>query len=144
MMVDVIIEIGPVARQSAVAWIDYAGEVMADLRRIDDSSVSPEALEAFSDLLDRWRALLNDDGPFDWIGDESPDRVEYLMRALYHAGLAIERESQSGRARLRPEDADEFHMALVGKVMALLHNEGESYAQFVENMRAEWGVAGLA
>src|SRR5438128_2604112 len=116
MMEDVIIEIGPVAHQSAAAWIDYAGDVMGDLRRVGDAGVSPEALEAFSELLDQWQAQLGHDGPFDWVGDESPDRVEFLMRALYHAGLAIERESQSGRSRLRPEDADEFHMALVGKV----------------------------
>ena len=73
--------------------------------------------------------------------EEEPERVAYLMRSLYRAGLAIEHAEHLGRARLRPPEADEFHMVLVGQVLAMLAAEGDAHLHFVAGLREEWGVA---
>jgi hypothetical protein len=63
------------------------------------------------------------------------------MRSLYRAGLAIEHATNLGLATLRPPEADEFHMVLVGEVLALLQAEGDAHEQFVASLRDEWGIA---
>ena len=135
------LEVGPISHASAVAWLDYAREALDGLRHAPGSLVPTRALETFGELLDEWRVIAADDGPFRWISDEPPERVEFLIRALYEGGLVIERESEAHRARLRPHEADEFHTVLVDCVLSALESEGGSYAQFVEVMRNDWDIA---
>ena len=71
-----------------------------------------------------------------------PEKVEFLIRALYEAGLVIERESEAKRARLRPAEADEFHVVLVECVLEPRSRPGSgSNAEFVESLRDEWDIA---
>lgn len=137
------VQIGPVTQGSAVAWLDYAAGAVDDLAQIADPRLDGAALDAFRELLAAWRATVEPrhGGPFLWIGEEDPDRVEFLIQSLYRAGLAVEHAANLGQARLRPPEADEFHMVLVGEVLALLHAEGPAHAQFVESLREEWDVA---
>lgn len=136
------IEIGPVSAASAAAWLDYGTEVIAMLAVQRPANLSTDALEAFDSLIAEWRSVLDRGGAFHWIVEESPDRVEFLMKALYEAGLAVESLHESGVATLRPVAADEFHVALVTQVLAALEHEGPPHEQFVESLREEWGVAG--
>ncbi|MGZ8765471.1 MAG: hypothetical protein ACXW2C_07260 [Acidimicrobiia bacterium] len=135
------VEVGPVSHASAVAWLDYATEALADLRTAPASPVSPHALELFADLLAEWRAIAATDDRWRWTAEMAPEKVEFLIRALYEAGLVIEHESAAKRARLRPPEADEFHVVLVECVLAALEAEGGSSAQFVESLRNEWDIA---
>ena len=135
------LEVGPVSHASAVAWLDYAREALAGLRRAQGSRVPTGALNTFGELLDQWGVIAAEDRPFRWISEEPPERVEFLIRALYEGGLVIERESEAHRARLRPPEADEFHVVLVDCALSALEHEGPSYAQFAEGMRNEWDIA---
>ena len=135
------IDVGPISRASAVAWLDYADEALVDLRRAGGPSIPAGALDGFAALVREWRAVAAREDPFRWTVDLPPERVEYLIRALYEAGLVIERESEAHRARLRPREADEFHLVLVDRVLGALEQESPSNAQFVEAMRAVWRVA---
>jgi hypothetical protein len=135
------VEIGPVATPSADAWFEYATEALLDLRSLDDSGIDPAALAAFESLLEEWSETDRSGGTFHWIGEESPEQVEFLMRSLFRAGLAIEHAANLGQATLRPPEADEFHMVLVGEVLALLQVEGDAHQQFVASLREEWGIA---
>ncbi len=85
--------------------------------------------------------MLEDQVDWVWIGEDTAEHVEFLMAALYQAGLAMERASRLGKATLRPPEADEFHMMLVGEVLSVLRTEGPSHDQFVEALRSEWDVA---
>lgn len=124
-----------------MAWLDYAREALVGLRAAQGSRVPTGALNTFGELLDQWGVIAAAGGPFRWISDEPPERVEFLIRALYEGGLVIESESEAHRARLRPAEADEFHLVLVDCVLSALEREGPSYAQFAEVMRNEWDIA---
>jgi hypothetical protein len=136
------VQLGPIAKDQAVIWLEYADDALADLRGMREPTIHPSALDAFADMLREWNgAVLDDRAEWVWIGEDTAEHVEFLMAALYQAGLAMERASRLGKATLRPPEADEFHMMLVGEVLTVLKAEGPSHGQFVESLRAEWEVA---
>jgi hypothetical protein len=135
------IEIGPVSRASAMAWLDYATAAVADLRRVAPGSVAPSAIDGFEGLISTWREAAQAPGPFHWQSDEPPERVEFLMKALYTAGVEIERGVETHGMQLRPTAADEFHVVLVRQVLDTLALESRSNAEFVESIRNEWRIA---
>ena len=135
------IDIGPVSSDSAQAWITYATEMLALLRVLPEQELAPSVLDAFASLLEEWRPIAQGGGPFRWSSEQTPERVEYLLSALYVAGTLVEREAAAGRARLRPASADEFHLVLVHELLAALEHESETDAHFVQEMRNIWGIA---
>ena len=135
------VEIGPVSRASALAWLDYGEEAVAHFRRVTPQSVSSSAIDGFEELLTAWRIAARPPGPFHWETDEPPERVEYLMKALYSAGLEIEEGVERHSIGLRPAEADEFHMVVVRQVLDTLAQQGRSNAEFVESLRNEWRIA---
>lgn len=135
------IEIGPVSRASALVWLDYGAEAVAHFRRVAPQSVSSSAIDGFEELLTAWGIAAQLPGPFHWETDEPPERVEYLMKALYSAGLEIEEGVELHGMRLRPAEADEFHIVVVRQVLDALAQHGRSNAEFVESLRNEWRIA---
>lgn len=138
------VEIGPVSRASAHAWLDYATTALAELRAAHAGTVPASAMDRFEGLLVAWRdcaATTDPATPFHWETDEPPERVEFLMKALYTAGLEIERGAAAGTMTLRPAAADEFHIVMVQQVLATLERQDRSNAEFVESLRNEWTIA---
>jgi len=137
----VLIEIGPVSRQSAVAWLDYATVAGGELRSSETPRVPDRAIDKFEELVAQWRGAAEHEGPFHWSADLPPEKVEFLMNALYSAGLEIERGAAQGRMTLRPAAADEFHVVMVQQVLDTLALQGGSNAEFVESLRNDWLIA---
>lgn len=137
------VDIGPVSRASARAWIAYATETLSELRDLPDTERIAGAFDAFAARLDEWRSIAEGAEPFRWVGDESPEQVQYLVNALYWTGTIVSREATAGRARLRPPEADEFHVVLVQATLTALQNESEADAHFVEELRGVWRIARL-
>jgi hypothetical protein len=137
----VLIELGPVSATSARAWIAYAGEMLELLQALPEGELPAPALDAFASLLDQWRPVAERGEPFRWTSEEEPERVQYLLKALYVAGTLIEREASLGRAHLRPADADAFHFVLVRETFDALEHESKADAEFVTQMRNIWDVA---
>ena len=135
------IELGPVSPKSARAWVAYATEMLVLLRALPEQQLPPPALDAFASLLDVWRPIAERPEPFRWSSEEPPERVQYLLNALFVAGTLIEDEAASGRAPLRPAVADEFHVLLVREVLQTLEHQSDADAQFVEQMRNVWRIA---
>jgi hypothetical protein len=135
------IAVGPVSSDSAQAWISYATDTLALLRALPEEQLPRHALDGFASLLDEWRRIARHAGQFRWSSEERPERVQYLLNALYVAGTLIEREAASGRARLRPPEADEFHVVLVREALDALEHESDADAQFVAQMRNVWSIA---
>jgi hypothetical protein len=130
-----------VSPKSARAWVTYATEMLALLRALPERQLPAPALDAFGSLLDAWRPIAERPEPFRWSSEEPPERVQYLVNALFVAGTTIEDEAASGRAPLRPAAADEFHVLLVREVLQALEHESDADAQFVEQMRNVWRIA---
>jgi hypothetical protein len=135
------VDLGPVSPESAQAWISYATDTLGVLRALPDEQLPSRALDAFASLLNEWRPIAESGKPFRWSSEEQPERVQYLLNALHVAGTMIEQEAASGRARLRPASADEFHVLLVREALSALKHESDADAQFVEQMRNVWGIA---
>ena len=136
-----LIEIGPVSRESAVAWLDYATVAVGELRSSETPRVPDRAIDKFEELVAQWRGAAEHEGPFHWSADLPPEKVEFLMNALYSAGLEIERGAAQGRMTLRPAAADEFHVVMVQQVLDTLALQGGSNAEFVESLRNDWFIA---
>lgn len=148
-MESVRVEIGPVSRESAEAWFDYAGSVIRDLRQVGADRAPPEVLDTFEDLLNTWRSALPREPeageasePFHWSTERPDDEVGYLINALYETGLAVEADHEIGGLQLRPPEADEFHYAVVTQVLAALEAEGGPQSHLVEILREHWHAAG--
>lgn len=148
-MVSVRVEIGPVSRDSAEAWFDYADAVIRDLRQVGADRAPPEVLDTFEDLVEAWRSELPRDteggespDAFHWTTERSDDEVGYLINALYETGLAVEAAHEISGLQLRPPEADEFHYAVVNQVLAALEAEGGPQSHLVEILREHWDVAG--
>lgn len=137
------IVVGPVPVSSARAWLDYAEDTLEHLRSVDDVELPRPAFDAFEEILEEWRTIAKADEPFRWVSEQSPERAEYLISALYHVGNVVEREAAAGRRPLRPKEADEFHVRLISSVLVALEAEGTPYDQFVREIRGDWDIAGL-
>jgi hypothetical protein len=137
------VDIGPVTSTSARAWIAYASDTLVDLRELPEIDIVAGALDAFAELLDEWRPIAERAEPFRWVSEEPLERVTYLLNALYWAGTIVEREAATGRAHLRPPEADEFHIVLVRAALTALEQGSEADAHFVEELRGVWGIARL-
>ena len=135
------VDVGPVSRASARAWIAYATETVTELRNRPDVDLVAGALDTFVALLDEWRSIAERDEPFRWVREAPPEQVQYLVNALYWTGTIVQREASAGRARLRPPEADEFHVVLVRAALNALEHESEADAHFVEELRGVWGIA---
>lgn len=139
------VEIGPVPVGSALAWLDYAGDVIHELRAAP-RAVTEDVLDAFTAYVDEWRATAEratraGDDVFRWIGDANPENVEYLVFALYRLGTHLTQEEEGGLREPRPAAATKFHTVLVRSVLAALETEGEAEAHFVRQLREVWGPA---
>jgi hypothetical protein len=135
------IDLGPVSSGSAQAWVAYATDMLELLRALPEEQLPSHALDAFASLLNEWRQIADRSEPFRWSSEEPPERVQYLLNALYVAGTIVEQEAAEGRARLRPASADEFHVVLVREALGALEHESDADAQFVDQMRNVWGIA---
>ena len=135
------VEIGPVSRESASAWLDYADRVVASLRGIEADKAPPEVLDAFESVLAEWREAMEEPGEFHWVSERPSEEVGFMLNALYEAGLAVEAAHEMGAAELRPAEADEFHYAVVNQSLAWLEAEGGPDSHLVAILREHWGVA---
>jgi hypothetical protein len=121
----------------------YASDTLIELREQRDIELIAGALDAFAELLDEWRPIAERAEPFRWVGDAPPEQVQYLLNALYWAGPIVQREATGGRVRLRPPEADEFHVVLVQAALTALEHESEADAHFVGELRGVWRIARL-
>jgi hypothetical protein len=140
------VEIGPVPLRSAQSWLDYATSIVRELRAEPRTVAPPDVLASFTSYLDDWRTTAHaeaarHDEVFRWIGDASPDKVEYLVFALYRLGVRLTTEEDRGLRPPRPPEAAKFHGVLVRSVLAALEREGEAEAHFVAQLREVWGPA---
>jgi hypothetical protein len=140
------VDVGPVARGSAVAWIAWADEVCGELR--DDPSrgfaCSP-ALSDTSGYLQQWkRSDLSAYGPFRWHAEVDPDQLEYLIYGLLRLDAQLAVEVEDGRRPPAPSEGREFHQVLMRDLLHALAMEGTGRAAFVDQLRCCWPGAAEA
>jgi len=111
------------------------------LVRDNPREVPPPVLDSFTRYLDEWDAVARSDITFRWSGQAEPEQVAYFDEWLYRMGLRIEDDAEDDAARLRPPEADKFHVLLVHALLRSLERDAPSYCAFVSDLRRRWKIA---
>ena len=140
------VDVGPVARASAVAWITWADEVCRDLRADPSRESScPPLLFGAGGYLAQWkRPDLSVGGIFRWHADVHPDELEYLIHGLLQLDAQLAVEVEDGGQSPAPDEGREFYLVLVRDLLYALEMEGTGRAAFVDQLRCGWPVAAEA
>ncbi|MEZ5269380.1 MAG: hypothetical protein R2789_12760 [Microthrixaceae bacterium] len=72
------------------AWLGYAESVVESLRGAPAGRAPEEVLDAFVELIGIWRSVEPEGDRFHWVERTSAGRGQYMINALYEAGLAVE------------------------------------------------------
>jgi hypothetical protein len=141
------VDVGPVARGSAVAWIAWADEVCGELRNDPSTRFScPSPLSGVGGYLQQWkkRSDLSAGGTFRWHAELDPDHLEFLIHGLLRLDAQLAVEVEDGRRTPPPNEAREFHLVLVRDLLNALEMEGTGRAAFVDQLRCCWPGAAEA
>lgn len=141
------LDVGPVAPASAVAWIDWADEVLRELRNEPPTRVSLPAA-VFDDIggyLEQWRPRTSSvDKPFRWHAEIDADKLEYLVHALFKLDTRLLAEARGGERPGCPEEGRLFYLVLVRAMLHALEAESPARAAFVDQLRSSWPSAVVA
>ncbi|HUR22678.1 MAG TPA: hypothetical protein VMZ73_02280 [Acidimicrobiales bacterium] len=141
------LDVGPVAPASAVAWMDWAEEVFGELRNEPPTRVSLPAA-VFDDIggyLEQWMPHTRVvDRPFRWQAEIDPDKLEYLVHALFKLDTRLLAEAQRGERPGSPEEGRLFYLVLVRALLHALEVESPTRAAFVDQLRSSWPIAVVA
>ncbi len=137
------VSVGPVAPNSAAAWIGWARQVIGELRGDPAAAVklSPQVLDDVAAYVESWAGVNCDSEVFEWQVDVDPDELEYLTNALYNLDRRLADRAGRGPQRSAPAEARAFHLMLVQALLFALAQESPSRAAFVEQLRPCWPVA---
>ena len=140
------VDVGPVARGSAVAWIAWADDVCGELRNDPSRRSSwPPLLLGAGGYLEQWkRCDLSAGGTFRWHAEVDPDHLEYLIHGLLQLDAQLAVEVEGGRRPAAPNEGREFHLVLVRDLLHALEMEGTGRAAFVDQLRWCWPGAAEA
>jgi hypothetical protein len=137
----VLVEIGPVASASAIAWVAYARAVLTGfgLRGAKvEADLGAEVVQAFRGYLEEWEAAAASSREFKWSADVDPEAVQYLVHAFYRVVQRLADAAEQRGTRLMPPEAEAFNTSLVTGLLDSLEAEGEPVAAFAEELRGFW------
>lgn len=119
------VRIGPVSGEAARAWCDHLRRnlvVVADQRDALPFRLPDEIVEAFSVLLDEWRAAADGD-VFEWSADFPVDDVRTLVRYWANLDLMTAAHLERFEITWSPAEARPFFHALVAAVDQAFRDE---------------------
>ena len=139
------LDVGPVAPASAVAWIDWADEVFGELRNEPPTRASLPAavLDEIGGYLEQWMPRTVDE-PFRWHAEIDPDKLEYLVHALFSLDTRLFSGARRGDRPGFPEEGRLFYLVLVRALLHALEEESPARAAFVDQLRSSWPSAVVA
>lgn len=140
------VEVGPVARASAVAWIAWVDEMCGDLRNdSSQGSTCPPLLLGAGGYLHQWkRSNLSARGAFRWQAEVDPDHLEYLVHGLLRLDAQMALEVEGAGQPPAPDEGRDFYLVLVRDLLHALEMEGTGRAAFVDQLRCSWPIAAEA
>jgi hypothetical protein len=137
--------LGPVARDSVLAWAEWAHGVLDDLRKDPRAGacLSARVLDDLEEYVAEWeRTTGQSDGTFCWHSEVHPDHLEYLTNALYNLDCRLAADGdRSSSSMTPPAEGRLFHLVLVRALLSSLALESPTRAAFVDNIGAAWPTA---
>lgn len=138
-----LVEVGPVPSESAIAYVAFCRERLAEV--VADpgdlaGTLTPDVVALFEGLLDHWEAIARSGPVFDWSEDLPVEAVEYHFVAFVRVvllgdpiGRTSERAGDAAAQVRRP-----FRVALVNGLLVALEREGSGSAALAAELRAQW------
>ncbi|MDA3039432.1 MAG: hypothetical protein O3C27_07845 [Actinomycetota bacterium] len=129
-------ELGPVAADQVQWWSRTARRLVLELRTDPEQSsetVTPELLDAWSNLIDRWSAEASAVPTFRWSAPVDDDQAEFLLHGLKQC-LKLGDIDQF----LTSDDIQrnrDFTVLLVESIIGGLEIEGRRCEHFADEMR---------
>lgn len=130
--------IGPVSAASALAWLDYADDVLDELGAMapGECFATPEVIGVFRSYVESWRAAASGSELL-WERDIPAEQVEYDMHAFQRvAEVLAARADRNGPAS--PEEGEDFYLALLQGVLSALEAEGPASSSFAQHLAEFW------
>jgi hypothetical protein len=138
-----LVELGPVPSSSAIAYVAFCRERLAELQADPDQvapTLTPELVARFQGLLDLWEEIAESGPVFSWELEVDVEEVEYDFVAFVRVVLGgdqIGRTSESA-ADQQAELRRPFRVALVNGILTALEREGPSSAGLAAELRVQW------
>jgi len=132
------LEVGPVARPSAEAWIGWAHGICRELRDQPPSDLTPsvDALDDVDAYLVQWTPQGAGD-TFRWQAEIDLDELEFLVQGLFALDACCRAQAQ----RQAPAEGRPFYVVLIGALLHALETECPVRAAFADRLRAFWPTA---
>lgn len=130
--------IGPVSSASALAWLDYADEVLDELASMapGECFTAPEVLAVFRAYVTSWRqAAVGSE--MVWERDIPAEQVEYDMHAFQRIAEVLAARAEE-RGAAAPPEGEDFYLALLNGVLTALQAEGPSSASYAKHLSEFW------
>lgn len=130
--------IGPVSAASALAWLDYADDVLDELGAMapGECFATPEVIEVFRTYVGSWRASAAG-AELLWERDIPAEEVEYHMHAFQRVAEVLDQRAATEGTAAPPEGED-FYAAILQGVLTALEAEGAASAAFAEHLAEFW------
>jgi len=138
-----LVELGPVPSSSAIAYVAFCRERLAELEADPDvlaTTLTPDLVARFQRLLDLWMDIAETGPVFSWELEVDVESVEYDFVAFVRVVLGgdpIGRTSELA-ADQQAELRRPFRVALVNGILQALEREGPASASLAAELRAQW------
>lgn len=138
-MTPVDLEVGPVARPSAEAWIEWAHEICRELRDQPPSDLTPsvDTLDDVDAYLVQWIPQVATGDTFRRQAAVDPEALEFLVQGLFALDACCRAQAQ----RQAPAEGRPFLVVLVGALLHALETESPARAAFADRLRSFWPTA---
>ena len=127
------VEVGPVPSASALAFADFAEDVLA----VRGEELPEDVRTAFRGYVAEWRAAGATSTTLTWQTEAPLEVGEYLVHAFYRLAQRID-AARPDDTPIVPLDASPFYQALVRALLAGMDDAGAGSAEFADHLRGFW------
>ena len=131
------VHVGPIAADSASAWIAFARGVLDD-RSTGGPNLTPEVLAGFVGFLDEWEAIASSSDTFLWDTDVDTEQIEFLALALHRVASEVDESARARGYPLMPPEGAPFYRAVVNGFLDAMGAESSTLAAYAEELRSSW------
>ena len=132
------VHVGPIAADSASAWIAFARRVLDDRTAVGAPELPAEVLGGFVGFLDEWDVIASASATFLWDTDVDTEQVEFLALALHRIASELTEAARRRGYALMPEQGAPFYRAVVNGFLDAMATESPTLAAYAEELRSSW------
>jgi hypothetical protein len=132
------VHVGPIAADSASAWIAFARRVLDDRAAVGAPELPAEVLAGFVGFLDEWDTIAASSATFLWDTDVDTEQVEFLALALHRIASELTEAARRRGYAFMPEQGAPFYRAIVNGFLDAMAAESPTLASYAEELRSSW------